>query len=156
MKNTSSQTTAAASRRAFLKNAVLGAAALAGTPAATGILAAAPAAKSKGTPTKIILAQLPVKTEHLRDFYAIGKKVVEATRKEPGNISYDLYRGASTPETRKKGFIPFLMVEFWRDQNAINAHNASAHFKDFFAAYEPIASGKPEVTTYDIVPPKAG
>ena len=50
--------------------------------------------------------------------------VVDATRKEEGNISYELHQDISNPMT-------YVFIEIWKSQEAIDAHNRSAHFLEF-------------------------
>jgi quinol monooxygenase YgiN len=57
------------------------------------------------------------------------KACVDATRQEPGNVSYDLYEDVSDP-------LKLTFIETWKSQAAIDAHNSSAHFQTFAAAAE--------------------
>ncbi|GKS10900.1 monooxygenase [Paenibacillus chitinolyticus] len=50
--------------------------------------------------------------------------LVEASRGESGNVSYDLYKHAEKEYA-------YTMVEVWKDQQAVNSHNSSAHFTAF-------------------------
>ncbi len=71
---------------------------------------------------------------HLKAHAGKGDKVVtlaapliEATRKEAGCISYELYRKAAEPDT-------LVFVESWRDRAAVDAHFSEPHLKAFQAA----------------------
>lgn len=72
----------------------------------------------------VIVAHVTVKPEFKDEMLKAFQAVVEGTRKEPGNISYVLYQDISDP-------LKFTFVEVWKSQDAINAHNASAHFQTF-------------------------
>ncbi|MBV6716585.1 putative quinol monooxygenase [Paenibacillus chitinolyticus] len=50
--------------------------------------------------------------------------LVEASRGESGNVSYDLYKHAEKEHA-------YTMVEVWKDQQAVASHNSSAPFKAF-------------------------
>ena len=50
--------------------------------------------------------------------------IVEATRQEEGNISYELHQDIANPNT-------YVFIEVWKSQEAIDAHNNSAHFQEF-------------------------
>jgi Uncharacterized conserved protein len=50
--------------------------------------------------------------------------VVDATRKEEGNISYELHQDVTNPKT-------YVFIEVWKSQETIDSHNNSAHFLDF-------------------------
>jgi quinol monooxygenase YgiN len=55
--------------------------------------------------------------------------VVQATRQEEGNVSYDVYEDTSNP-------LRFTFIEHWKSQSAIDSHNASDHFIEFAKALE--------------------
>lgn len=50
--------------------------------------------------------------------------LIEASKAESGNISYDLFKS-----TDKENI--FIMVEVWQDSDAVAFHNASTHFNSF-------------------------
>ncbi|MEM5010399.1 putative quinol monooxygenase [Niallia taxi] len=50
--------------------------------------------------------------------------LVKASREEEGNISYQLVKSVEEENT-------FIMIEGWKDQAAIEQHNASSHFQGF-------------------------
>ncbi|MGM0898067.1 MAG: putative quinol monooxygenase [Bacillota bacterium] len=72
----------------------------------------------------IIHAHLQVKTDQEQAFLNESKILVEASRKEQGNISYDLMKSVE-----QEGH--YTMVEVWKDAQAIEAHNSSEHFTAF-------------------------
>lgn len=74
----------------------------------------------------MIIATIVVKESALELIKPIFKDVVDATRREEGNISYELNQDINQPNK-------FVMVEVWSSQNAIDAHNASDHFQKFAA-----------------------
>ncbi|MDR2845524.1 MAG: antibiotic biosynthesis monooxygenase [Puniceicoccales bacterium] len=146
MKKTSSSDVCAVNtgKRAFLKTAGVAVAALAAAP----ILASATAeCHASGHAKKIILAIIRVKKDGLQKFFPAAKAVVEATRKEPGNVSYVLL---ANPEDAQS----FYFVEHWKDQAAIEAHFAAEHFKTFGKALGELAEGAPKITIYDIAAEK--
>ena len=51
-------------------------------------------------------------------------KMQAASRAEPGCISYTIYRAKDDPTL-------FFIHEEWRDQAALEAHNATGHFKEY-------------------------
>lgn len=72
----------------------------------------------------IIHAHLQVKPDQEQAFLEACKTLIEASRKEAGNGSYDLMKS-----TEHAGH--FTMVETWKDAEAIAAHNTSDHFTAF-------------------------
>lgn len=74
----------------------------------------------------IIHAVMQVNPEREELFLAEAKSLVTATHEEEGNISYELYKQANGEST-------YIMVETWRDAEAMAFHNTSPHFTGFAA-----------------------
>ena len=53
----------------------------------------------------------------------LAKELVEKSRAEAGNVSYSLNELVGDPTTR-------AFIEIWKDQAAIDVHNATEHFTD--------------------------
>lgn len=71
-----------------------------------------------------IIATIVVKAEQEKEVLVALQNVVNATRKEEGNISYDLHQNVAHP-------LNYTLIEVWKSQEAIDIHNASAHFEEF-------------------------
>ena len=76
-----------------------------------------------------IVATIVVKSEYKDEVLKAIKTVVDATRKESGNIFYDVFEDVSNP-------LKFVFIETWKSQAAIDSHNKAAHFNDFVKAVE--------------------
>ncbi|MFV0417562.1 MAG: putative quinol monooxygenase [Dysgonomonas sp.] len=87
-----------------------------------------------------IVAVIVVKATYQNELEKEFHTIVDETRKEPGNVSYDLHQDTSNP-------LKYTILEVWKSQTAIDEHNASAHFKAFVSAIE----GKVEGLTVDII-----
>ena len=77
-----------------------------------------------------IIASLTI--ENKKDTADIVKAlhtVVDATHKEEGNTSYELHQDVTNPKT-------YVFIEVWKSQEAIDAHNSSAHFHEFVKAVD--------------------
>ena len=85
-----------------------------------------------------IIAMFETKPECIEDFCKLAAPCVEASRREDGNVSYSLYNGK---EDKNK----YFFVEVWKDEEAIAAHNASAHFQDFGGAFMPLLAKPPVI-----------
>lgn len=60
--------------------------------------------------------------EGMEELYKAGAKdLVAASAAEEGNITYTLNQDITNPRM-------FAMIEIWKDQEAIEKHNASEHF----------------------------
>ena len=68
-----------------------------------------------------IVAVMKVKAECVDTFKALAKELVKKSRAEEGNISYSLNELISDPAT-------LAFIEIWKDQDAIDIHNATEHF----------------------------
>lgn len=51
----------------------------------------------------------------------LGTELVNESRKDDGNISYDLFLSATRP-------LVMMFCETWKDEEVLKAHMASAHF----------------------------
>lgn len=76
-----------------------------------------------------IVATIVVKAAHQQEMEKVFHTVVDATRKEAGNVSYDLHQDVKNP-------LKYTILEVWKSQAAIDEHNESTHFKAFVAAVE--------------------
>ena len=68
-----------------------------------------------------IIAKSIVHPGMAEKFKATAKPLIQASQKEPGCISYDLYEDISDPNV-------LTFIEQWEDEAAIHSHNNSAHF----------------------------
>ncbi|MBQ9685456.1 MAG: antibiotic biosynthesis monooxygenase [Oscillospiraceae bacterium] len=68
-----------------------------------------------------IVAVMKIKAECVDTFKALARELVEKSRAEEGNISYSLNERIGDPAT-------LAFIEVWRDQAAIDTHNATEHF----------------------------
>ena len=68
-----------------------------------------------------IVACMKVKAECLDTFKTLAKELVEKSRAEEGNVSYSLNELIGDPAT-------LAFIEIWKDQAAIDTHNATEHF----------------------------
>jgi len=85
--------------------------------------------KAANDETLAIVATVTVRPEYKDDVLKAIKTVVDATRKEPGNIFYDVFEDVRNP-------FKFVFIETWKSQSAIDFHNNTAHFNDFVKAVE--------------------
>jgi autoinducer 2-degrading protein len=69
----------------------------------------------------VVCVTVHVKPEKLSDFIAATRVNYEGTRKEPGNVRFDLLQGEDD-ETR------FFLYEVYRDKDGFGAHHASEHY----------------------------
>lgn len=71
-----------------------------------------------------IVATLIIKNGYNREFEEILHFIADESRKESGNISYEIHQDIKNP-------LKFIILETWKSQEAINEHNLTLHFKKF-------------------------
>ena len=76
-----------------------------------------------------IVAELEVKPEHVKELMPVLKELVEKSRAEEANISYDLTESLEQPGH-------FFVIEHWASAAGIEKHGAMPHFKAFAAAVQ--------------------
>jgi quinol monooxygenase YgiN len=88
--------------------------------------------------TVYLFASITPKPEHVADVEALMRDMVSQTRKEPGNLRYDLLR-------RADGAPGFYLYETYVDEAAVQAHRESAHFVAYRAKIGAWVTEPPEV-----------
>ncbi|MEX3690849.1 putative quinol monooxygenase [Paraburkholderia sp. BR14263] len=88
--------------------------------------------------TVYLFASITPKPEHVADVEALMRDMVSHTRKEPGNLRYDLLR-------RSDGAPGFYLYETYVDEAAVQAHRESAHFVAYRAKIGAWVTEPPEV-----------
>jgi len=68
-----------------------------------------------------IVARCSAQAERVEDLVGLALDLVEASRSEAGNVSYDFYADLADPAK-------FTFIEVWNDQTAFDLHNASPPF----------------------------
>src|SRR6202012_3642372 len=71
-----------------------------------------------------VIATLTVKPETRAEFIAGAIACIKETRKEPGNIAYDLHESVTDPSK-------MVFVEQWENAEALVPHRAAEHMKTF-------------------------
>lgn len=92
----------------------------------------------------VIYASCVVSGQNRAPFLELAKKLVEETRKEPGNLSYQLIQSREAKNI-------YAFMEQWPDQEALNVHMESDHFKKLIAEIEKVVEGPLKITTHDII-----
>jgi quinol monooxygenase YgiN len=85
-----------------------------------------------------VFASIVPKSEHVEDVEAELLRMVSASRLEPGNLRYDLYRIS-------EGAPSFHLFETYSGAAAMDAHRASAHYQNYRAKVANWLVAAPEV-----------
>ncbi|SDC60456.1 putative quinol monooxygenase [Paraburkholderia lycopersici] len=88
--------------------------------------------------TVYLFASITPKPQHVAEVEALMRDMVSHTRKEPGNLRYDLLR-------RADGAPGFHLYEAYVDEGAVQAHRESAHFAAYRAQIAAWVTEPPEV-----------
>lgn len=88
-----------------------------------------------------IVAKMHVKPGEVDNFKALAEDLIAKSRAEEGNILYTLNVNLKDPQS-------LAFVEFWKDQDAINEHNASEHFTGSFPKLAALCDQDPVVDLY--------
>ena len=98
------------------------------------VMSPAPVTESK----MMIIANLVIKPEKVKDFTDAAKEIIELSNKEAGCRFYQLYQN---PYDNSK----FVFVEEYTNQAAVDAHFATEHFKAFGPKIGDMIVGAPEI-----------
>ncbi|BBB92491.1 MAG TPA: putative quinol monooxygenase [Methylomusa anaerophila] len=92
-----------------------------------------------------IVAKQTVKQGKIDSFIAIAKKLVEKTHQsDVGCISYDLFQ-----DSQNSGVLSF--IEEWENQEALDKHMASRHFRELFPQLDEFLEKPGEINLYQKV-----
>ena len=89
----------------------------------------------------LVIAEIVSKDGSDQAFLAAAEKCVEATRKEAGNVFYNLRRNPFNPNE-------FTFVEEWETKESLEAHMKTAHFAAFGAATQNLVVKAPAINIY--------
>lgn len=88
-----------------------------------------------------IVAKIVVKEDKIPEFQETARELVERSQAEEGNMSYTLNQ--SIQDKCQHAFI-----EIWKDDEAIEKHNASEHFTEILPKLGEMASEPMTVDLY--------
>jgi len=71
-----------------------------------------------------VVATLTIKPETRAELIAAATACIRETRKEPGNIAYDLHESVTDPAK-------MVFVEQWENAEALVPHRSAEHMKAF-------------------------
>jgi quinol monooxygenase YgiN len=89
-----------------------------------------------------IVVKQKVRPEFADDWIDLVADFTSATRAEPGNISFEWYRGTDDPNV-------YTLVEMFRDAQAGEEHVASDHFKAVGNGMRKWLAAVPEIVHVD-------
>jgi quinol monooxygenase YgiN len=90
--------------------------------------------------TPLVVVRFDPKPGMHEQVEAVLRTMVPATRSEPGNIRYDLFRSVDAA-----GAPLLFLVEHYADDAANSAHRETEHYKQYRAAVLPLLQQPPSV-----------
>jgi quinol monooxygenase YgiN len=81
-----------------------------------------------------IEAKMVVREDKREEFLQEAKALIEGTRNEEGYISYTLFESTENKNE-------FLMLEEWKDEEAVASHNGAPHFVAFVGKAKELLAG---------------
>ena len=85
-----------------------------------------------------VVATLTIKPETRAEFIAAATACIEGTRKEPGNIAYDMHESITDPTK-------MVFVEQWENEEALVPHRSAEHMKTFGRVVVKCITDKPKI-----------
>ena len=79
----------------------------------------------------VLLVDVHVKPEHREAFVQASIANHQGSRREPGNLRWDLLQNEEDPDR-------FTLYEGYRDQGALEEHQKQAHFLEWRKVVEPM------------------
>jgi autoinducer 2-degrading protein len=92
----------------------------------------------------VTIVYVDVKPEYIDDFKKITLYNCENSRKEEGNVRFDLLQNKEEPTK-------FALYEHFRDMSAVEYHKTTEHYKKWAATVEPYMASPRKKTVYEPV-----
>lgn len=93
----------------------------------------------------IVIAEFKAKPGKRDKVVQISQACIEATRREAGCISYELFASTECGEG-------LVFVEKWKDKGALTAHQQSAHIAAYREERAPYVEGPSDVSLFEASP----
>lgn len=99
-----------------------------------------PAARARTRRRSVIIVHgtIPIRPDCRDQALKLARSMTEATRAEPGCLSYDFYVGLSDPNT-------LMLFQEWESMEALMRHFQTPHMEEFLQALPAVVAG--EITT---------
>ena len=90
-----------------------------------------------------IVAKHIIKLECLETYHALAQELAEASQKESGCVFYHSVQSEVDPREH-------VFMECWKDQAAIDFHNATEHFTRIVPQFAALFDGAEDVKFYNV------
>lgn len=89
-----------------------------------------------------VIAKLAIQAGKIDETITMLKAMMEKVATEEGTLLYSLNRNPTDPNT-------LVIVERYKDKDALSAHSSTPHFKELFAKLATVLAGKPDIAVMD-------
>lgn len=89
-----------------------------------------------------VIAKLPVQEGKRQEALDAVKELMAEVAKEEGTLFYSVNANEKDPNT-------LIMIERYRDREALDFHGSTQHFKKFMDKAGGFLAGRPEITAYE-------
>jgi quinol monooxygenase YgiN len=89
-----------------------------------------------------LIAKMKIKEGKMEEAIELFRGLVPKVGEEEGTVAYAVCRDKANPDL-------LVVIERYRDREAIQAHSSTPHFKEFSAALIPLLDGKMELSVLD-------
>ena len=84
-----------------------------------------------------------VKPDKREEFIKLATEATKQTRKEPGNLSYNVYEETTYPNS-------FIFFEEWKSRGSLDKHLATPYAKSIVEKFSELVEGEPSLRVYYI------
>lgn len=88
-----------------------------------------------------VVAKCIVKIKEIENFKKYVAELIVLSRKDEGNISYELYEDIENPSI-------LTFIEEWQDKKVLDQHMSSKHFVDTFTKLNPLQQEQMDINIY--------
>ena len=91
-----------------------------------------------------VYANFNVSDNNISELLDLANNLISETRKEDGNISYELIRGIKSKNL-------FAFLEKWSDQESLDRHMNTSHFKALAPQIGKLANGEMQLNVHEVL-----
>jgi len=91
----------------------------------------------------IVHGSIPIKPDQREQALELARKMIEATQKERGCLSYDFFIGLRDPNT-------LVLFQEWESMELLMAHYQTPHMKEFLKELPVVINGKITTRRYAV------
>ena len=91
-----------------------------------------------------VIVRFKARPDKVNELLSVLSSLVEPTRKEVGCLSYELLQHNEVPTD-------LTLVEEWQNENALELHIGTRHFKDATTKLPNLVAAEPDIRKYHLV-----